>query len=516
MTNRTHDQGQKSGDERITTLLHNMNAVRAVSSAVEGTLGPKGLDSLLVDENGDIVITNDGVTILEKMEVKHPAARMLIKIASAQQEKVGDGTTTATILASALVQEGAAQVGRGVPAVQVISGMRKGVARAMERFSELSTPIDSLDDSHLQRVAYIAARENRDICDLVLQGARMVGYDQLKKEDLRLSDLIFPCRGEESEVLSGVLLGRIPVSKQMPDKLESPLILILEDRLAPEEIDDGALGTEIGFQRFLEFKEAFKYNLEKIAQLGVNVIVTQRSCDPFAEEFCTDHGIALLHRTSKQELMRLAEHTGAKPIKRTGLNKSLADLKSILGRAERFKADERTGRTRIEQGCGQPTATILIGGSTNEIVSERGRIARDAAASVQAAIKGGILSGGGSVELSVSRELEAWRISVQGLEGYGVDTVVAALQKPMAQMVLNAGFNPLEKLEAVRIAQHTENVPYMGIEFSEGKVANLWESGILDPTLVKIYALKAASEVAESILRIHTVIRMKSQLEDQE
>lgn len=513
---RANENGHQTGDERLSTLLHNVNAVRAVSSAVEGTLGPKGLDTMLVDEQGGVLITNDGVTILEKMEVKHPAARMLIKIATAQQTKVGDGTTTATILASALVQEGAAQVQRGVPVVQVIAGIKKGVAFALKRFDQLSMSISHLDDPHLQRVALIAARENEDICDLVMQGARMVGMESLLDEQQPFSELVHPCEGEESEVLSGVLLSRLPISKQMPRETVQPLILILEDALAPEEIDDEALGTEIGFQRFLDYKETFKYNLQRIANLGINFIVCQRTCDSYAEEFCTDHGITVLHRASKQEIRRLAEHTGAKPIKRTGLHKREEDLLAVLGKAERFRADERTGRTRVENGSGKPTATILVGASTAEVVGERGRITSDAAASVQAAIRGGIVSGGGSTEMAIARELEAWRAGIQGLEGYGVEAVVASLQRPLSQMIINAGFNTLEKLEAIRSEQHRSASTTIGLDFSDGKVKDLEHMGIFDPTLVKKYALQAAAEVAESILRIHTVIRMKSYTDDQE
>ncbi|WP_205672131.1 TCP-1/cpn60 chaperonin family protein [Ammoniphilus sp. YIM 78166] len=510
------DAGQKAGDEKLSTLMNNVNAVRAVSSAVEGTLGPKGLDTMLVDENGDVIITNDGVTILEKMEVKHPAARMLIHIATAQQEKVGDGTTTATILASALIQEGAAQVQRGVPVAQVIAGIRKGVQFSLTRLQELASPIHDLEDSYLKRVAYIAAREYEDISDLVMRGCKLAGYDQLVAENWRLSDLVHPYPGEENEVFEGVLLSRMPISKQMPSTLTAPLILILEDGLAPEEIDEEALGTETGFQRFLDYKETFKYNLQKIAEAGVTLIVCQRTCDPFAEEFCADKGITVLHRVSKEELNRLAGHVGAKSIKRTGLNKSISELIDVLGRAAFMHADDRTNRVRIEKGQGKPTATILVGASTAEVVGERGRIAKDAASSVQAAVRGGIVAGGGCIELAVSRELEQWRANLQGLEGYGVEAVVAALQKPIHQMIVNAGFNPLEKVEEVRSAQIAATTPSMGLDFSTGSVQDLFEKGIVDPVLVKYYALKAAGEVAESILRIHTVIRMKPHADSEE
>ncbi|RXT14811.1 TCP-1/cpn60 chaperonin family protein [Ammoniphilus sp. CFH 90114] len=515
--NRSLESGQKTGDERLTTLMNNVNAIRAVSSAVEGTLGPKGLDTMLVDEQGEVIVTNDGVTILELMEVKHPAARMLIKIATAQQEKVGDGTTTATILASALVQEGATQVHRGVPVSQVITGIRKAVRYALARLTDLSKPISELGDPHLARVAYVASRENQDISDLVMEACHLVGYEQLICEDWRLSDLVFPCIGEENEVFEGVLLRRTPVSKQMPTSLSAPEILVLEDALAPEEIDEEALGTETGFQRYLDNKEAFKYNLEKIADLGVSLIVCQRSCDPYAEEFCIDRGITVLHRVAKEEISRLADHTGAKPMKRMGLSKSSTELAELLGKADEFRVDDRSGRVRIERGRGKATATMVVGAATAEVVGERGRIARDAAASVQAAVKGGVVAGGGCAEIALYREIESWRTThIEGLEGYGVDAVLAALQKPMSQMMVNAGFNPLEKLEEVRASQRSFGSSSIGLDYTTGKVQDLLESGIIDPALVKHYALKAAGEVAESILRIHTVIRMKSHADEPE
>ncbi|HJV44602.1 MAG TPA: TCP-1/cpn60 chaperonin family protein [Bacillota bacterium] len=503
-------------DERLNTLMNNVNAVRAISSAVEGTLGPKGLDTMLVDEHGQVIITNDGVTILEQMEVKHPAARMLIKIASAQQAKVGDGTTTATVLASALVQEGAAQVEKGVPIVQVIAGIQRGVEQGLAVLSELARKIDDLDDPLIDRVAYIAARENESIARLVTEGAKLAGMDQLLTPDWRLSDSIQAYEGEESEVFQGVLLNRLPVSRHMPRLIENPRILVLEDGLGPEGIDDEALGTEIGFRRFLENKEEFKQNLGKLDGLGINVVVCEYSCDPLAEEFCTDHGIVLIHRVSKQEMRRLAEHVSAKPIKRTGLLKSPIDLQVYIGGANLLLVDDRSEKVRIQEGMGKPTATILVGAATAEIVGEKGRIAGDAASSVQAAIKSGIVSGGGSTEIAIASKIEEWRSQIQGMVGYGIDAVIAALQKPFSQMVINAGYNPFEKIEAVKSAQRSEDCSSLGLDFNTGEVKDMMDLGVIDPTLVKYYALKAAGEIAVSILRIHTIIRMRPVSIDQE
>src|SRR5665647_1832999 len=168
-------QGNHEGEERYTTLLNNAGAIRAICSAVEGTLGPKGLDTMLVGTQGEVIITNDGVTILEKMDVTHPAARLLIQVARSQQEQVGDGTTTATVLAGAIVAEGVAQVTRGVPVAKVVKGIQDGVAAALDSLSKRSRRIEGLNDPLLYRIGYIAGREHADLAQLILAGAHQLG-----------------------------------------------------------------------------------------------------------------------------------------------------------------------------------------------------------------------------------------------------------------------------------------------------------------------------------------------------
>jgi len=196
-------QGQHSqvdGDERYSTLLNNSNAVRAVTSAVEGTLGPKGLDVMLVGPRGEVVITNDGVTILDKMDVTHPAARLLIQVARAQQEKIGDGTTTATVLAGALVQEGVSRITRGVPASKVVEGLRQGIEKSMQLLTKRVRLIDGLDDPLLERTVYVAGRERKDIVELIMQAARKAGITRLQDPSYSLADSIIALENAENEV----------------------------------------------------------------------------------------------------------------------------------------------------------------------------------------------------------------------------------------------------------------------------------------------------------------------------
>jgi len=498
-------------DERLAALNTNANAVRAVASAVEGTIGPKGLDTMLVDKFGDVVITNDGVTILNLMEVNHPAARMLINTAKAQQSEIGDGTTTATILAGSLINEGVNQVVRGVPVARVIEGLRAGVRKALEMFQTMSQSIGENDQAVLRRVALVAGREHEDIADLVVEASQLIGADKLRDPGFKLSDTIKAIEGASNEVFLGVILNKQRLSDQMPKEIGPVRVLIVDDALEPEEVEDEALGTETGFNRYLELQNQFQENLRKIAALGVNLVLVDRGVDDMAEEILTDAGVVVLQRVSSKELRKAAEHTGARMIKRTGLKKSDDDLEKYLGHADRAFEDEKLEHFRIIGGGGKPMATVLVGAATTEVVGERERIAKDAASSVQASVRGGVLPGGGSVELAVAREVTRVRQDVRGMAAYGVDCVADALKRPFCQIVANAGYNPLEKLGDVLAAQAERGRNSLSVDCDTGDIADMWDMGIVDPALVKIYALKAAGELAEAILRIDTIIKKREE-----
>lgn len=500
-------------DERMAALMTNANAIRVICQAVEGTIGPKGLDTMLVDQYGDVVITNDGVTILEMMDVGHPAARMLINIAKAQQEEIGDGTTTATIMAGSLVSEGVSQVIKGVPVVKVIEGIRHGVNKALQALENKTVVIDDLQSPVLREVALIAGRGYEDIADLVIKGARLMGKEKLLEPSVKLADIVQAEEGAENQVLSGVIVNKEPVNTEMPKKLGAVKLLVIDDALEPEEIEDEALGTEAGFSRYLQLQEEFRENIKKVAEIGVNMVLVDRGIHDIAEEILTDSHIMVLQRVPNKELRQAADHTGAKLIKRTGLKKAPEELKKFLGEAQECFLDEKLKHIRILRGRGKSQATILVGAATEEVVGERERIAKDAASAVQAAVKGGVVAGGGAVELAMAREVENSRKEVRGMAAYGIDCVIEALKRPFTQIVLNAGFNPLEKLGDVTALQVEENKESLGIDCDTGEIKNMYEFGIYDPAPVKKYALKAAGEIAEAILRIDTIIKKKENRE---
>jgi archaeal chaperonin len=498
-------------DERLAALVTNANAVRAIAAAVEGTIGPKGLDTMLVDRFGDVIITNDGVTILDKMDVNHPAAKMVINIAKAQQEEVGDGTTTATVMAGALVTEGANQVIKGVPVARVIEGIRIGVQKAIEGVKNRTQHVIDAGDPVLKQIALVAGREHEDIADLVVNAAQLIGIGKLKETNFKLSDTITAEEGAENEVFMGVIIDKERMNKEMPQAMDDVKLLIIDDALEPEEIGDEALGTETGFARYMQLQEEFKQNVQKIVDLGVNLVLVDRGVQDAAEEILTDAGIMVVQRVAAKDLRRVAEHSGARMIKRTGLKKDSVELAKYLGYAEQVTEDEKLEQIRLLGGKGKPMATILVGAATEEVVGERQRIAKDAASSVQATVKGGYVAGGGATELAVARDVEKMRETIKGMAAYGVDCVSFALKRPLAQIVSNAGYNPLEKVEEAKAAQAEQHKDSLGVDCDSGDVVDMLTLGVIDPAPVKLYAIKAAGEVATAILRIDTIIKKREE-----
>ena len=498
-------------DEKLAALLTNANAVRVITAAVKGTIGPKGLDTMLVDRFGEVIITNDGVTILDKMDVNHPAAKMLINIAKAQQAEVGDGTTTATIIAGGLVAAGVNQVLRGVPVARIIEGIRFGIGKALEEAERRGRKISNLEDEILRSIAIIAGRENADIAELVVDAAKLIGVEKLCEKNFKLSDIITAQEGANNEVFMGVIINQERMNKEMPQELKDIKVLIVDDALEPEEIEDEALSTETGFKRYVDLREEFKNNIGKIAELGIKLVLVDRGVHDAAEELLTDTGIMLIQRIASKDLRRVAEHTGARMIKRTGLKKELPEIEKYIGFAARVYEDEKLEHIRILGGRGKPMATILVGAATEEVVGERERIAKDAASSVQAAVKGGYLAGGGSSEISIAIEVKKCRDSLKGMAAYGIDCVAEALEGPLSQIVENAGFNPLEKVEEVVAAQNSSGNDGLGIDCDSGEVADMYLRGVVDPLRVKLHAIRAAGEVAVAILRIDTIIKKKEE-----
>lgn len=370
-------------EQKFDLIENNSNAVRAVMAAVESTIGPKGLDTMLVDQFGNVVITNDGVTILNMMEVNHPVARMLIHSINAQQEEAGDGTTTAALMAGEMVTHGLEQVSKGVPVAQVLTGLRYGVKEACRLMEREAVLVGSLDTGQLYNIAYVAGREDEAIAKLIMEGAALIGQEKLLDASFRFSQRVRAVEGAGSEVLNGVLVTKERLTRQMPLELEGDIkVMVLDDALEQEELGNGALATESGFQQYLVLKEQFKTNIQKLIDTGVQAVFADRGVDDAAAELLEEAGVLVVARVPHKELVDLAEHCGAKLVKRTSLLKPADELKKQFGSATHIIGNEKLHNIKVLGGGGKAMATILVGATTGEVVGEKERIAKDAAASV--------------------------------------------------------------------------------------------------------------------------------------
>lgn len=496
-------------DERLAALLNNAQALRAVQSAVEGTIGPKGLDVMLVDRFGGVTVTNDGVSILSLMEVNHPAGRMLVSAARAQEEEVGDGTTTAAIMAGTLVEEAVALISRGVPVARILAGLRRGRDLALAELGRLALPIEGAADPRLLSVALVAGRGHADLARAVVKAIGLLGREELAKPGRKLADAVTSCQGTECEALAGVVLEQERLNRLMPEEVRRTRVLCLDDALEPEEVEPEALRTEAGLARRDRLVEEFSESLRRLVDLGVGAIFTHRGVDGRAEEYLTEAEVLVVPRLSFRRLERVAEAVGARLLKRSSLRKAPEELAPALGRAERVLVQPERKLVRILGGGGRPAASLLVGAATEEVAAEREREAKDAAAAAQAALREGVVPGGGATELALARALEAERARQAGMEGYGLDCLIAALQRPLAQIVQNAGFNPLEKVALARSVQAERGSAEWGIDCDSGEAVNLAERGILDPAAVKRHAVSTAVELAEAILRVNLIIRRR-------
>jgi len=344
-------------DEHLAALVGNAAAVAAVASTVQGTLGPKGLNCMLVDRYGDVTITNDGATILDKIDVSHPASRLLIQVARAQDREVGDGTTTATVLASALISAGVDRIRQGVPVTKVVEGLQAAMDVAREAIAESRVELSGIDDPLLQRAALIAGREDTELAGLTLQAAAAVPRDMLLLSDaFRLSDHTLAKEGAESQVITGLVIDKEPLNRQMPREVSPARILLIDDALEPETIEEEALRTEAGFQRYMELQAQFGDDIASLVLSCANVVFVRKGVAESAEETLTGAGVMVVRRALARDLARLAEHTGATVVKRTGLRRSPEDLGGCLGSAESVVYDQRLEHLRVSGGAGRPAA----------------------------------------------------------------------------------------------------------------------------------------------------------------
>ncbi len=498
----------------------NIMAARVIAEAVRTTLGPRGMDKMLVDSLGDIVITNDGVTILKEIDVEHPAAKMIIEVAKAQDNEVGDGTTTAVVLAGELLKRAEELLDQDIHPTIIANGYRMAAKKATEVLEEIAIPVSRDDDEilkkiamtamtgkgaevALERLAEIAVKAVKTIAEEV-DGKIVADTDHIKIEKRQGGAV------EDTELVDGIVLDKEVVHPAMPKRVENAKILLLNSALEVKETEIDAkirITDPEMMQKFIEQEEKMiKEMVDKIVEAGANVVFCQKGIDDLAQYYLAKAGILAVRRVKKSDIEKLARATGAK---------ILTDLRDVkpedLGEAklveERKVGDEKMV---FVTGCKNPKAvTILVRGGTEHVVEEIARGIEDAVRVVACALEDGkVVAGAGAPEIEMSLRIREWAPTLGGREQLAAEAFASALEIIPKTLAENAGLDPIDVLVELKAA-HEKGNKYAGVDIETGKVVDMKVRGVLEPLRVKKHAIESATEVAVMILRIDDVIAAK-------
>lgn len=489
---------------------NNILAGKVLAETVRTTLGPKGMDKMLVDGLGDIVVTNDGVTILKEMDIEHPAAKMLVEVAKTQEDEVGDGTTTAVIIAGELLKKSESLLDQDIHPTIIAMGYRQAAEKAQEILDDIA--IDSVDEETLIKVAMTAmtgkgteaARE--PLAKLIVDAVQKVAEDGAVDTDNIKIEKKDGAVVEDSTLVEGVIVDKERVHPGMPSEVKDAKIALVN---SPLEVKETEVDAEIRItdpaqmQAFIEQEEKMvKDMVDKVAESGANVLFAQKGIDDLAQHYLSKAGILAVRRVKKSDIEKLARATGANVV--TNLEDLTAD---DLGEAGIVEERKVSGEEMIfvEECSVAKSVTLFVRGSTKHIVDEIVRAIEDAIGVVAATVEDDkVVAGGGAPEIAMAKKLKDYADSISGREQLAVNAFAEALEIVPKTLAENAGLDSIDSLVDLRAAH--ENSAVMGLDVFTGKVADMKEAGVIEPKRVKKQAIQSASEAAELILRIDDVI----------
>ncbi|WP_148882896.1 thermosome subunit beta [Thermococcus aciditolerans] len=495
----------------------NILAARIIAETVRTTLGPKGMDKMLVDSLGDIVITNDGATILDEMDIQHPAAKMMVEVAKTQDKEAGDGTTTAVVIAGELLRKAEELLDQNIHPSIVIKGYALAAEKAQEILDEIAKDVDVEDAEILKKAAVTsitgkAAEEEREyLAEIAVEAVRQVAEKVDGTYKVDLDNIKFEKKEggsvRDTRLIRGVVIDKEVVHPGMPKRVEGAKIALINEALEVKETETDAeirITSPEQLQAFLEQEEKMlREMVEKIREVGANVVFVQKGIDDLAQHYLAKYGILAVRRVKKSDMEKLAKATGAKIVT------NVRDLTSEdLGEAELVEQRKVAGENMIfVEGCKNPKAvTILIRGGTEHVVDEVERALEDAVKVVKDIVEDGkIVAAGGAPEIELAIRLDEFAKEVGGKEQLAIENFAEALKVIPRTLAENAGLDPIEILVKV-IAAHKEKGPTVGVDVFEGEPADMMEKGVIAPVRVTKQAIKSASEAAIMILRIDDVI----------
>ncbi len=507
----------------------NILAARVIAEAIRTTLGPRGMDKMLVDNLGDVTITNDGVTILDEMDVEHPAAKMMVEISKAQEDEVGDGTTTAVILAGELLKKAEELLDQDFHPSVITSGYRKAAQQAYKILEKIAKPVTKEDNKLLKQIALTALSSKgseirgEKLATLCVDAVRQIVQEVNGKYKADTDDIKVEKKtggsSADSLLVKGIVLDKEVVHPGMPKRVEKARIALLNLALEVKETETDAkirITSPEQLKSFIEEeRKMLKDMVDKIKEVGANVVFCQKGIDDVAQHYLARAGILAARRVKESDMEKLAKATGGKVVT------NIRDLtEKDLGTADSVEERKVAGEEMIfVEGCKDPKAvTILVRGGTEHVVDEVERAVHDAVSVIAAAIEDGkVLGGGGAPEIEVSKGLRKYAETIGGREAIAINHFADALEIIPRTLAENAGMDPIDILVQLRATHEKPNNEFLGLDVTTGKVVNTFEKGIVEPLRVKIQAIKSASEVAEMILRIDDVIAaIKLEKEEEE
>ncbi len=495
----------------------NIMAAKIVAETVKSALGPKGMDKMLVDSFGDVTITSDGRTILDEMDIQHPAAKMMVEVAKTQDNEAGDGTTTAVVVSGELLSKAEELIGKNVHPTIIIDGYKKASERALELLEKIAIPVDLNSQEYIKKAAMtcmaskLVAEHREYLADLAVKSILQVAEKTDGKYKVDVDNVKVEKKPGESltdtKLINGIVLDKEVVHSGMPKRVENAKIALLD---CPLEIEKTEFDAKIHIERpeemeaFLKQEESMlREMVDKLVAIGANVVLCQKGIDDMAQHFLARKGILAVRRIKKSDMEKLAKATGGKVI--TNLeDMSPGDLGYASLVEERKIGDDKM--TFVE-GCKHPHAvTILIRGGTERIVDEAERSLHDALCVVRDIVEEPkVLAGGGAPELEISRELKKYAETLPGREQLAVKSFAEALEAVPVTLAENAGLDPIDIISELR-ARHEKGEIWAGIEVHSGKVQSMNNAGVFEPLAVKKQIIKSATEAASMILKIDDVI----------
>lgn len=502
----------------------NIMAARVIAEAVKTTLGPKGMDKMLVSTTGDVIVTNDGAAILKEVEIKHPAAKMMVEVAKTQEKEAGDGTTTAVVFAGELLKRAEELLDQDVHATVIARGYRMAGEEAIKVLREMSREIQPTDEGTLRKVALtslfskapgVTAKEH--LADLAVQAVKLVtekrdGGLKIDKEDIKVQKHAGKVT-RDSEIVHGIVLDKERAHPNMPRLVENAKIALINTELKIKKTEtDAKLGvtTPEQLRSFLDKEEEPLKNMVKdIAASGANCVFCQKDIDDVVQYFLAKEGIFAVKSLSEKDLKLIAKATGSSIVT------SLKDItQKDLGRAAKVEERKISGKEFIFiEGCQKPKAvTLFIRGGTEHIIDEIERSMDDAISVVRNVIEDRqVLPGGGAPEVEIAKKIREFSSKVSGREQLAIVEFANAIEVVPKALAENAGLDPINTLIELR-AEHEKGKINSGIELSTGKTQDMYKLGVIEPLRVKQQVVKSATEVANMILRIDDVIAAKGGL----